>query len=142
MVKPKVDDMIDEQFQRLLARSSADESFKAAINQFCSDKRSDLIQYPAGSPRIKILRVLMKLLEEFPNEPITDVHIEAKSTCSTYAGYVEFGPNRSKVRFKWDCLWKAKQEGLVTWYGEPDQTKAAKTFGYQCFEEFQQITSN
>jgi len=134
--------MIDEQFQRLLAHSNADESFKAAVDQFCADKPSDLIQYPAGAPRIKVLRVLMKLLEEFPNEPITDVHIEAKSTCSAYVGHLEFGPSHTIVRFKWDCLWKAKQEGLRTWYGEPDQSKAAKAFGYQCFEEFQRVASN
>ncbi len=128
--------MIDTQLESLLKASKADPTFKQAVLDFAQEKDSALIKC-APAPRIKILRVLMKLLESFPDEPITEVTIDGRSTCSSYSGRLIFGPQQKTVRFNWDCHWKAQQEGFTTWYGAPDQSKAAMAFGYQCFEKFE-----
>lgn len=131
--------MVDTKLKDLLEKSDATESFKRAVRDFSEGKDSKLIQYSSGSPKIKVLRVLMKLLDECREEPITEVDIQGASSCSSYLGTLTFGPNNGKIAFNWDCAWKAKQEGLKTWYGAPDQMKAARLFGYQCFERFETI---
>ncbi len=123
----------------LLAKSRATESFKKAVKNFVKGEESNIIQFSPGSPRVKIMRVLVKLLEAYPNEKISDVVIEGHSTCSSFYGKLRFGPNGTEVQFNWDCHWKARQEGLRTWYGAPDQMKAAQLFGYQCFREFKKV---
>ncbi|RMF58783.1 MAG: hypothetical protein D6743_17255 [Calditrichaeota bacterium] len=125
----------------LLAQSKAADEFKTAVRNFVKGRESDLIEYNLGAPRVKILRVLMKLLETYPEEPITHVWIQGQSSCSGFVGRLVFGPNDREVEFNWDCLWKAKQEGLRTWYGAPDQTKAAQLYGYQCFARFQEVSN-
>jgi hypothetical protein len=133
--------MIEEgqKLNELLKQSHANDSFKKAVLGFAEGHETSLIEYPSGTPRIKVIRVLMKLLEAFPQEPISHVSIEGCSSCSGYYGSLTFGPSNVKVKFDWDCRWKAEQEGLKTWYGEPNQTKAAQLFGYQCFKQFNRV---
>ena len=131
--------MIDTELQTLLDASKAEDTFKQAVLNFAGGDDSDLIKSSPGSPRIKLLRVLMKLLEMFPHEVITNVREEGISSCSGYRGMVIFGPEGKRAEFHWNCYWKAQQEGLKTWYGEPDQSKAARKFGYQCFETFKVV---
>ena len=123
--------------EELLRGSNASKSFKEAVENFAKGKDSELIQYSMGSPKIKVLRVLQKLFETFPGKPITNVVIDGYSSCSAFTGTLEFAPDQTKVRFNWDCSWRAAQEGLKTWYGQSDQIKAAQLFGYQCFEIFE-----
>ncbi|NIT73177.1 hypothetical protein GWO43_20305 [candidate division KSB1 bacterium] len=123
----------------LLKDSKADETFKDAVRRFADGEKSELIKHAPGAPPVKIMRVLMKLLEEYPGEPITNVTIDGQSTCSAYHGTLTFGPKQTKIRFNWDCSWKAREAGFTTWYGAPDQTKAAQQYGYQCFETFEEV---
>jgi hypothetical protein len=133
------DDLTDMQLQHLLNKSHATREFKDAILSFTGGADSPLIVYSERSPRIKVLRVLMKLLEAFPGAAIDSVHIEGESRCSSYRGHLMFGPDNQTIEFSWDCAWKAEQEGYMTWYGAPDQTKAAQEFGYQCFHRFARV---
>lgn len=96
-----------------------------------------MIKYTPRSPRIKVLRVLVKLLEKYPDEAINYVDIRGTSSCSRYYGTLTFAPGNISLEFNWDCCWKAKQVGLKTYYGMPDQTKAAQIYDYQCFEKFE-----
>ncbi len=128
-----------KQIEEILKHSKATEAFKRAVQKFINGKDSELIRYSPGSPRIKVIRVLTKLLESFSEEAITDVNIDGRSSCSTYYGMLTIGPKIMRVRFNWDCQWRAEQEGLQTWYGQPDQAKAAELFGYQCFEKFEKV---
>ncbi len=123
----------------LLERSQAEPAFKRAVQAFAQGQPSELIRYSAGSPPIKVLRVLLQLLETFPDAPISDVEIEGRSSCSAYAGTLTFGPSQTRVRFEWNCSWKAQQEGFRTWYGAPDQTRAAHEFGHRCFRIFEKL---
>ncbi|MFQ5752327.1 MAG: hypothetical protein ACE5HI_10050 [bacterium] len=128
-----------KKLKRLLKNSKATDSFKQALQKFLKGEESELIVYSPGSPAIKIIRVIMKLLEEYPDEAITEVNIQGVSSCSTYRGTLTCGPEHIKIEFNWDCRWKAEQEGLKTWFGQPDQTKAARIFGHQCFEKFEKM---
>ncbi len=131
--------MSETKLKTLLESSKASDAFKNAIQDFANGKESNLIKYSPGSPKVKVQRVLMKLLESYPDEQITEVYIQGASSCSGYIGTLTFGPRQTKISFNWDCEWKAKQEGFKTWYGAPDQLKAANQFGYQCFERFTEL---
>ena len=131
--------MSETKLKTLLENSQASGAFKTAIQGLSDGTDSELIKYSSGSPKVKVQRVLMKLLEVFPDEKITEVDIRGASSCSGYAGTLTFGPNQTNIAFNWDCEWKADQEGFKTWYGAPDQIKAARQFGYQCFEKFESI---
>ena len=133
------DQDLHDKIAELSARSHATGQFKQALADYMNGKDSGLIVHSLEAPRVKLLRVLAKLLEEYPDEPISDVSIQASASCSGFAGVLTFGPNSSRIEFNWDCAWKAAQEGLQTWYGEPDQAKAAQRFGYQCFEKFEEV---
>ena len=131
--------MSETKLKTLLENSEASDAFKNAVQDFADGKESQLIKYSLGSPKVKVQRVLMKLLEVYPDEQITEVNIHGSSSCSGYVGTLNFGPNKTKISFNWDCEWRAKQEGFITWYGAPDQIKAASQFGYQCFEKFEVV---
>ncbi len=131
--------MSETKLKTLLENSKASDAFKNAVQDFADGREAQLIKYSLGSPKVKVQRVLMKLLEAYRNEQISEVDIQGASSCSGYVGTLTFGPNQTKISFNWDCEWKAKQEGFETWYGAPDQIKAASQFGYQCFEKFEVI---
>ena len=133
------DQDLHDKITELATRSQAAGQFKKALADYMNGKDSGLIVHSLGAPRVKLLRVLAKLLEEYPDEPISDVSIQASASCSGFSGVLTFGPKATKIEFNWDCAWKAAQEGLQTWYGEPDQAKAAQLFGYQCFEQFEKV---
>lgn len=130
--------MQDKKLRQLLDNSKAEEAFKNAVRDFAEGSDSELIKYNRA-PMIKILRVLMKLLEEYPREPISNVKIEGAASCSGFEGTLVFEPGQTQIKFNWDCYWKAETERMTTWYGQPDQTKAAHRFDYQCFQEFQRM---
>lgn len=123
----------------LLENSKADSAFKTAVENFETGQNSELIQYASGAPRVKVLRVLMKLLDDYANEPIAKVEINGGSSCSRFSGHLEFSPGNKKINFNWDCSWRAKQENMIAWYGAPNQIKAAQIFGYQCFQIFEMV---
>ncbi len=124
----------------LLEASKATESFKEAVRDVVRGKLSPPIRASRGAPAIKVLRVLQKILEAYPGEPITAVEIEGRSGCSDFRGEAVVYPSGRRLRFWWDCHWKAEQEGMTTWWGGADQTGAARQFGYQCFREFTEVT--
>jgi hypothetical protein len=43
------------------------------------------------------------------------------------------------VRFYWDCKWKAQEQGWTDYFGFPDQMRAAREFGYDCFRSWNQL---
>lgn len=125
-----------------LAASSATPEFRDAVTAFLETGAShDRIRFGPGSPPVKIERTLTKLLVEFADLPIESAEIDAESGCEYFRGEVRV---RSagldhRVRFEWNCRWKADQLGWTDYFGFPDQTRAAREFGYDCFREWQPI---
>jgi hypothetical protein len=124
--------------ETFLDRSAAAPPFKDAVRTYAESRSpSERIRANAGAPPVKVLRVITKLLEEFPDEPIEAVEISASSGCSDFRGTLSVrGGNVGTIRFAWDCAWKARQVGYKGFLGFPDQHRAAAEFGHDCFEVF------
>jgi hypothetical protein len=125
--------------ETLLAQSTAGEAFKAAVRDLARGRKSDLIGFGWGAPPVKVLRVISKLLETEPSLEISEVNLDGHSGCSDFEGTVHVNGNERTYEFRWDCEWRAKQEGFRDAFGYPDQIRAAQEFGYQCFERFERI---
>jgi len=125
----------------LLAGSAASEDFKSAVREFAQhQKKSGAIHFAAGNPPVKVLRAIMGLLEAEPGSALQSVEVTAVSGCSDYRGNVIVNNGEARYAFVWDCAWKAREMGWNDYFGEPDQIKAARTFGYRCFESYQRVS--
>jgi len=123
----------------LLAASAADDAFKADVRAFVAHTTAHrvLVEHPA--PRVKPLRVIAQLLHAEPALPIERVRISAWSGCSDYRGTIVVGaPDGERTwDFVWDCRWRAEHEQLLTSWGYPDQVRAAREWGWDCFERWE-----
>ncbi|HEX6069580.1 MAG TPA: hypothetical protein VFZ18_07140 [Longimicrobiaceae bacterium] len=121
---------------QLLDRSQASPDFRRAVAAFLGDSRpNDGVTFDRFSPPVKVERTLTKLLEEHPELEIERVEIDGSSGCEYYRGLLRIHTSEGirKVRFHWDCKWRALQEGWTDYFGFPDQTRAAREFGHDCF---------
>jgi hypothetical protein len=120
----------------LLDRSAASAPFREALAQFLRGGRpSERIAYGHGCPPVKVERTLHKLLVEYPGLPIESIEMHAASGCEYFRGrmIVRTADEERRVSFHWDCKWRAEQEGWRDWFGFPDQSRAAREFGWDCF---------
>jgi hypothetical protein len=127
----------------LAARSRATPAFRTALDGFLSDLRpSEQIGFDHRSPAVKVERALTKLLVEHPELAIERVVIDAASGCEFYRGemHVFAGGAKRSIRFHWDCKWKAMEQGWTDYFGFPDQTRAAREFGFDCFRAWEPST--
>jgi hypothetical protein len=122
----------------LLEQSAATEAFAQALRAYEAGASSDLIVTNAGAPPVKVLRVLCQLLASEPALPVDRVIVEGRSGCSDFRGVLtaRAAGKDHQFHFIWDCAWKARVAGYTTFWGDPDQQRAAREFGWQCFERF------
>lgn len=127
----------------ILERSRATAAFKADLLAFRGERRSERIEVRGYAPTVKVERVLAQLLASEPHLDVERVTVAGRSGCSDFSGFVTVqtssGPRT--FDFVWDCRWKAEQEGWVDCFGFPDQMRAAREFGWQCFEHWQERPS-
>ncbi len=126
--------------QQFLQRSRATPAFKDAVAAFAREGRpNDRLAFDAYSPPVKVQRTLTKLFEEHPQLEIERVEIRGSSGCEYFRGeLVAFaGGEERRIRFHWDCKWRAAQEGWTDYFGFPDQIRAAREFGYDCFRHWE-----
>jgi hypothetical protein len=120
----------------LLDRSAATDSFREAVTRFLRDGRSsERIAFGHGCPGIKVERALTKVLVEYPGVPIESIEVRGASGCEYFRGrlFVRTATEERRVAFHWDCKWRAEQDGWTDWFGFPDQGRAAREFGWNCF---------
>ena len=122
-----------QSLETLLENSSATPEFKSAVNRLASGEDQTAIRYTPGNPTVKVLRLVMKLLENNPELPFASLRVDAHAGCSDFVGRATAQPGDIVFDFEWDCLWKAEQMGWTDAFGDPDQIRAARTLGYQCF---------
>jgi len=125
-----------------LARARATEPFRDALLTFLKEGRpNDRIRFNRGSPPVKVERVLTQALAAHPELEIDAVEIEGRSGCEYFRGSLDIEAVGETVciEFHWNCKWKAEQEGWTDAFGMPDQIRAARTFGYECFSEWTEI---
>lgn len=119
-----------------LQSSTATPAFAAAVHEFLATGHpNDRIGFSPGSPPIKIERTLTKVVESFADAAIDSVRISGRSGCEFYRGelIVCTADEELHVRFDWDCRWRAEQLGWTDYFGLPDQIRAARELGYDCF---------
>ena len=124
----------------LLDRSAATDQLKLAMRTLVAQpwgnaQSCESLVCRRGMPSVKVERVLTQLLSELPDAPITRVEIDARSGCSDFSGHltVHIGDAVRVFDFVWDCRWRAAEEGWTDHWGEPDQMRAAREFGWRCF---------
>ncbi len=127
---------------QLLAASSASKEFAAALRALAEGRDpGEPIRFQRGCPPTKVRRTVCWLLESRPQLDIRSVEVEATSGCSDFRGTlaVRTGDAELRFRFVWDCAWRAAEAGMKTFWGDPDQQKAAREFDYRCFETFEEL---
>jgi hypothetical protein len=125
-----------------LRRSTASQAFHDAVESFVATASpNERISFPSRTPPIKVERTLVKILESFSTLPIESVEIDARSGCEYFRGEarVRASGDERRVRFDWDCRWKAVQLGWTDYFGFPDQARAAREFGHECFRGWQEL---
>ena len=128
--------------QHCLARSRATDAFKDAVVAFArSGRPNERVAFSPYSPAVKVERTLIKLLEEHPEIELDRVEVRGSSGCEFFRGDLSAfaGDDERRVRFYWDCKWKAVEQGWTDYFGFPDQMRAAREFGYDCFREWEAI---
>lgn len=126
-----------QDLETIIAASSATEEFKQAVAQLKQGRSSSQIMYNPGVPPVKALRAITKLLEAEPALAVNTVNIQATSGCSDFVGTLDVNAGEARFNFVWDCAWRAKQERYEDHFGYPDQIRASREFGYQCFKKFE-----
>jgi hypothetical protein len=126
-------------FQHLIATARASEAFKADVLRFAEGLPADRIRTVRHAPRVKVLRLLTQLLHAEPHLEIERVSIDAWSGCSDFRGTITVTTTDavSAFRFRWDCSWRAEQEGWFDAFQLPDQIRAAHIFGWRCFSHWE-----
>jgi hypothetical protein len=125
----------------LLTASAATPAFRDAVAQFLtSGYPNQRIEFDAGRcPPVKVERTLTMLLRSMADEPIDGVEIIGNSGCEYFRGRMEVRTptgDRS-IAFYWDCRWRAERENWRDAFGYPDQIRAAREFGYDCFSQWE-----
>ena len=123
----------------IAARSRATPAFLAALESFQRESRPNpWIQFDRQSPAVKVGRTLTQLLVQNPDLAVDRVAIDGASGCEYFRGELKVVADgeEHRIRFYWDCRWKAEQQGWVDYFGFADQTRAAREFDYDCFREW------
>jgi hypothetical protein len=127
-----------------LDQSAATEDFRTGVGGFLREMRPNArVRYNAGCPPVKVERTLTHLLAAHPDLPVEAVEIEGRSGCEYFRGTleVEAGGESQAFRFEWNCRWKAEEMGWTDAFGLPDQIRAARHFGHDCFRVWEEVAS-
>lgn len=127
--------------EELLLQARVGDSFRAALRTFRNTGRpNERITFDRLSPPVKVERMLTKALVEYPDLAIESIEVRGSSGCEFFRGtaIIRTADQERHVRFHWDCKWKAEQQGWADYFGFPDQARAAREFGYDCFRGWEE----
>ncbi len=126
-----------------LDAAAAHPEFKRELLDFVRGEPSDRIELDGYAPRVKVERVLTQLLHAHPTLPVERVRVRGRSGCSDFSGEiaVRAGDVEHRFEFIWCCAWRAEQEGWKDCFGFWDQQRAAREFGWRCFQRWDAIPS-
>jgi hypothetical protein len=127
--------------QHYLGLSRASHTFRAAVDEFLRTGRPNArLSFDARSPSVKVERTLTKVLVEYPELEIESIEIRAHSGCEYFRGELTLHTSGSShvVAFHWDCRWRAEENGWHDYFGFPDQTRAAREYGWDCFRDWEE----
>lgn len=136
-----VEDTAVSDLEKLLETSRALEPFKRAVRSYCETGSAEHIRVDGFAPAIKVRRLLAHILSTESQLPIQRIALRGRSGCSDFAGtvHVETPAGTHSYEFIWDCRWRAEQEGWTDCFGLPDQIRAAREYGWRCFQRWAPI---
>jgi hypothetical protein len=122
-----------------LEAANAHPDFKGDVLSFVRGESAPRIELQGYAPRVKVERVLTQLLQAHPALPVERIRLRATSGCSDFTGVLVacVGDVEHRYRFSWCCSWKAEQEGWRDCFGFWDQARAAREFGWDCFQQWE-----
>ncbi|MEO8562402.1 MAG: hypothetical protein ABI601_10030 [bacterium] len=125
-----------------LDAAAAHPDFKREVLDFVKGAPATRIELQGYAPRVKVERVLIQLLHEHPTLPIERVRVSGRSGCSDFTGEIVAyaGDVEHRFAFTWDCSWRAQQLGWKDCFGFWDQARAAREFGFRCFERWEPVS--
>lgn len=115
-------------------------AFRVALAAFrTSGRPNERISFDRLSPPVKVERTVTKVMVEYPALAIESIEVRGSSGCEFYRGtaIIRTADEERHVRFHWDCKWKAEQQGWTDYFGFPDQARAAREFGWDCFRTWE-----
>ena len=124
-----------------LDAAAADPELKADVLAFLQGGDTPRVQLDGHAPRVKVERVLTQLFHAHPNLPVERVTLAARSGCSDFTGEIVAyaGEAAHRFSFTWCCAWRARELGWKDCFGFWDQTRAAREYGWRCFERWEPI---
>ncbi len=125
----------------LLDATAAHPEFKREVSDYLRGGAVSRIELEGYAPRVKIERVLTQLFHSQPELTVERVVVRGRSGCSDFTGEVRVyaGEAEHRFEFTWCCAWKAREQGWKDCYGFWDQQRAAREFGWQCFERWEPV---
>lgn len=123
-----------------LDAAAAHPDFKRELIDFVRGGSSSRIALEGYAPRVKVERVLTQLLAAHPTLSVERVRLNARSGCSDFTGELVAITSDSaehRFAFTWCCSWKAEQQGWRDCFGFWDQARAAREFGWDCFQRWE-----
>lgn len=132
---------LGREIETLLDASRAADAFKHDLVAFAVGRPVERVVLLRPAPRLKVLRLLTHLLDVEPTLRVERVEVEGYSGCSDFRGSVTVHCEDAirGWRFRWDCRWRAEQEGWNDAWGMPDQMRAAREFGWRCFARWEPV---
>lgn len=129
--------------ESILVRSKATEQFKRDVLRFAAGAEVSNIEIIGYAPRVKVERVLINLLNAEPELVVQRVAVRGTSGCSDFTGEltVETPTRTLTFSFSWCCRWRAEQQGWRDYFGFADQIRAAREFGWDCFQRWEETSS-
>ena len=115
---------------------------KREILDFVRGGNASRIELEGYTPRVKVERVLTQLFHAHPDLPVERVRLRARSGCSDFSGEIVAVTSDSaehKFSFTWCCSWKAEEQGWKDCFGFWDQARAAREFGWRCFQKWEAV---
>jgi hypothetical protein len=124
-----------------LEAAAAHPEFKREVLEFGHGGSATRIELRGYAPRVKVERVLTQLLHAHPDLRVERIALAARSGCSDFTGELVAyeGETIHRFAFTWCCAWRARERGWKDCFGFPDQTRAAREFGWRCFERWEQL---
>ncbi|MEP6991136.1 MAG: hypothetical protein ABJA80_09425 [bacterium] len=122
-----------------LDAAAAHPEFKREVREFVRGGPAARIELQGYAPIVKVERVLIQLLHAHPTLAVDRVVVKGRSGCSDFTGELiaYAGTEEHHYLFSWCCSWKAQQEGWKDCFGFWDQARAAREFGWNCFERWE-----
>lgn len=123
-----------------LDAAAAHPEFKRELLDFVRGGDTERIALEGYAPRVKVERVLTQLLHAHPTLPVERVRVNARSGCSDFTGElvaITTDSEEHRFSFTWCCSWKAEQQGWRDYFGFWDQARAAREFGWDCFQRWE-----